>query len=143
VTTTATGDSVTSVATGDWAPPEAHEHDRLRVEPTLTHGSITAHEPGVAHGHTGIGPFVAPRRGDPADADEYDMSLPPRGPATRQTAPANTDMSLGAMGWLAVLIIAVLLTVLAHAGSVRSHQQEHRGPSLLTDPAYVIAKSAE
>ena len=78
---------MTSQVTGDWAPPEAREEDRLRVEPVIP--------------------------------------------------------SLGPLGWLAVLLIAVLLTVLAHAGSVHPDQREHPEPSLLTDPAYVIAKSAE
>ncbi|MCY4664444.1 MAG: hypothetical protein OXC00_07250 [Acidimicrobiaceae bacterium] len=54
--------------------------------------------------------------------------------------PADPDVSLGPLGWLAVLLVAVLLAVLAHAGSVRSGQAEHREPSLLTDPAYVLAQ---
>ena len=68
------------------------------------------------------------------------MSLGRHGPMTHRTVPADPDVSLGALGWLAVLLIAVLLTVLAHAGSVHSGQAEHREPSLLTDPAYVLAQ---
>lgn len=132
-----------SLVTGDLAPPEAHEEVRLRVEPKVPHGSIATHEPTVPHGQTGSGSLVAPQGGDPADTDEGGTSLPPCGPATRRTVSAGPDVSLGPLGWLAVLLIAALLTVLAHAGSVRSDQLEHRGPSLLTDPAFVIAKSAE
>jgi len=47
------------------------------------------------------------------------------------------------LGWLAVLLVVALLAVLAHAGSVRADLQEHRGPSLLADPAFVLAQSAE
>ena len=68
------------------------------------------------------------------------MSHTPRAPMTRRTAPADPLVSLGPLGWLAVLLVAVLLTVLAHAGSVRSGQAEHREPSLFTDPAYVLAQ---
>ena len=68
------------------------------------------------------------------------MSLARHGPTTQRTVPADPDVSVGPLGWLAVLLIAVLLTVLAHAGSVRSGQAEHPEPSLLTDPAYVLAQ---
>ena len=132
-----------SVVTGDLAPPEAHEEVRLRVEPVVPHGSIATHEPTFPHGQTGPGSLVAPQGGDPADTDEGGTSLPSCGPATRRTVPAGPDVSLGPLGWLAVLLVVVLLTVLAHAASVRSDQLEHRESSLLTDPAFVLAKSAE
>ena len=131
---------MTSLVTGDLAPTEAHEEVRPRVEPTLPHGSIATHEPTVPHGQTGPGSLVAPQRNDPADTDEGGKSLPPCGPATRRAVSAGPDVSLGLLGWLAVLLVAVLLTVLAHAGSVRSGQGEHREPSLFTDPAYVLAQ---
>ena len=134
---------MTSVVTGDLAPPEAHEEVRLRVEPILPHGSIATHEPTVPHGQTGSGSLVAPQGGDPADTDEGGTSPLPCGPATRRTVSAGPDVSLGPLGWLAVLLVVALLTVLAHAASVRPDQLEHRGPSLLTDPAFVLAKSAE
>ena len=134
-----------TLVTGDLAPPEAHEEVRLRVEPVVPHGSgsIATHEPTLPHGQTRFGSLVAPQGGDPADTDEGGTSLPSRGPATRRTAPAGPDVSLGPLGWLAVLLVVVLLTVLAHAASVRSDQLEHREPSLLTDPAFVLARSAE
>ena len=53
------------------------------------------------------------------------------------------DVNFGPLGWLAVLLVAVLLTVLAHAANVRAGEGEHREPSLLTDPAYVIAELSE
>ncbi|MYB27954.1 MAG: hypothetical protein F4X38_02335 [Acidimicrobiaceae bacterium] len=134
---------MTSLVSGDLAPPEAHEEVRLLVEPTLPHGSTAAHEPTVPHGQTGPGSLVAPQGGDPADTDEGGTSPLPYGPATRRTVSAGPDVGLGPLGWLAVLLVAALLTVLAHAGSVRSGQGEHREPSLLSDPAFVIAKSAE
>ena len=132
-----------SLVTGDLAPPEAHEEVRLRVEPAVPHGSIATHEPTFPHGQAGPGSLVAPQGGDPADTDEGGTSLPSRGPATRRTAPAGPDVSLGPLGWLAVLLVAVLLTVLAHAASVHSDRLEHRESSLLTDPAFVLARSAE
>ena len=49
-------------------------------------------------------------------------------------------MSLGLLGWLAVLLVAVLLTVLAHAASVRSGQGEHPEPSQVTAPAHALAE---
>lgn len=101
-----------------------------------THGRIP-------HGRTGPGSLVAPQGDDPAHNAEGDTSLVPCGPATRRSAPADPDVSLGSLGWLAVLLVAVLLTVLAHAANVRAGESEHREPSLLTDPAYVIAELAE
>ena len=71
------------------------------------------------------------------------MSPAPCGPITRRTAPAGVDVNFGPLGWLAVLLVAVLLTVLAHAANVRAGEGEHREPSLLTDPAYVIAELSE
>ena len=132
-----------SLVTGDLAPTEAQEEVRLRVESVLPHGSIATHEPTVPHGRTGPGSLVAPQGNDPADTDEGGTSLPPCGPATRRTVSAGPDVSLGPLGWLAVLLVVALLTVLAHAASVRSDQLEHRESSLLTDPAFVIARSAE
>ena len=134
---------MTSLVTGDLAPPEAQEEVRLRVEPVLPHGSIATHEPTVPHGQTGSGSLVAPQGGDPADTNESGTSLPSCGPATRRTVSAGPDVSLGPLGWLAVLLVVALLTVLAHAGSVRSDLREHREPSLLNDPAFVLARSAE
>lgn len=134
-----------TLVTGELAPPEAHEEVRLRVEvePVVPHGSIVTHEPTLPHGQTRFGSPVAPQGGDPADTDEGGTSLPSCGPATRRSAPAGPDVSLGPLGWLAVLLVAVLLTVLAHAANVRSDQFEHRESSPLADPAFVIAKSAE
>ena len=131
---------MTSLVTGDLTPPEAHEEVRLRVDPILPHGSIATRETTVPHGQTGTGSSGAPQGGDPDHADEGDTSLAPYGPTTRRAVPADADVSLGPLGWLAVLLVAVLLTVLAHAGSVRSGQVEHREPSLFTDPAYVLAQ---
>lgn len=97
----------------------------------------------IPHGQTGPGSLVAPQGGDPARNAEGDTSLVSCGPATRRSAPADPGVSLGSLGWLAVLLVAVLLTVLAHAANVRAGEGEHREPSLLTDPAYVIAELAE
>lgn len=77
---------------------------------------------------------------DAAQPGEGDAAFTHRRPSIRRAAPAGSDVSLGLLGWLAVLLVAALLTVLAHAGSVRSGQAEHREPSLLTDPAYVLAE---
>ncbi len=149
-----------TLVTGDLAPPEAHEEVRLRVEPVVPHGSGSiathepttheptthepaTHEPTFPHGQTRFGSLVAPQGGDPAATDEGGTSLPSCGPATRRTAPAGPDVSLGPLGWLAVLLVVVLLTVLAHAASVRSDQLEHRESSPLADPAFVLARSAE
>ena len=142
---------MTSIAPSDLRPPETHDEVRLRVElpsvePTVPRGPIVPHQPTdshgqtVPHGQTGPGSPGAPQGGDPAHTDEGGTSLAPYGPTTRRTVPADPDVSLGPLGWLAVLLVAVLLTVLAHAGSVRSGQGEHREPSLLTDPAYVLAQ---
>lgn len=134
---------MTSIAPSDLLPPEAHDEVRLRVEPTVPRGPIFPYQPTVPHGQTRSGSLVAPQGGDPADTGDGGTSLPPCGPATRRTASAGPDVSLGPLGWLAVLLVVALLTVLAHASSVRSDQLEHRGPSLLTDPAFVLEKSAE
>lgn len=137
---------MTSIAPSDLLPPEALDEVRLRVEPSVPrrppvpHQPTIPHSPPVPHGQTGPGSLVAPQGGDPADTHEGGTSLPPCGPATRRTASAGPDVSLGPLGWLAVLLVVALLTVLAHAGSVRSDQREHREPSLLTDPAYVLAQ---
>ena len=137
---------MTSIAPSDLLPPEAHDEVRLRVEPTVPRGPIFPHQPTDSHepngrnGQTGPGSPGAPHGGDPARIDEGDTSLALYGPATRRTVPADPDVSLGLLGWLAVLLVAALLTVLAHAGSVRAAEGEHREPSLLTDPAYVLAQ---
>ena len=101
-----------------------------------THGRIP-------HGRTGPGSLAAPQGGDLAHTAEGDMSPAPCGPITRRTASAGVDVNFGPLGWLAVLLVAVLLTVLAHAANVRAGEGEHREPSLLTDPAYVIAELSE
>ena len=131
---------MTSLAPSDLLPPEAQDEVRLRVEPADPRGPIVPHEPTIPHGQTGSGPPDAPHGGGPAHTDEGDTSLEPYGPATPRTVPADSDVRLGPLGWLAVLLVAALLTVLAHAGSVRAGQGEHREPSLLTDPAYVLAQ---
>ena len=131
---------MTSLAPSDLLPPEAQDEVRLRVEPAGPRGPIVPHEPTFPHGQTGSGSPVAPQGGDPARIDEGDTSPAPYGPTTRRTVAADPDVSLGPLGWLAVLLIAVLLAVLAHAASVRSGQGEHREPSLFTDPAYVLAQ---
>ena len=106
--------------------------------------TLTAEKHGrIPHGRTGPGSLVAPQGGDPAHTAEGDTSPVLRGPATRRAASDGPDVSLGSLGWLAVLLVAVLLTVLAHAANVRAGEGEHREPSLLTDPAYVIAELAE
>ena len=158
---------MTSTAPSDLLPREAQDEVRLRVDPpgpgSLTDppgriplgripgpGSLTD-PPGRIPpgrildppGRTGPGSLVAPHGGDQALAAEGHTSLAPCGPATRRTASADPDVSLGLLGWLAVLLIAVLLTVLAHAANVRAGSGEHREPSLLADPAYVVAESAE
>ena len=86
-----------------------------------------------------------PQGGDAVNADEGApalAALPPRRPSSRRAAQAGPDVSLGALGWLAVLLAAVLLTVLAHAASVRAGQSGHREPSLSADPVSVIADPA-
>lgn len=86
-----------------------------------------------------------PQGGDAVNADEGApafAALPPRRPSTPRAASAGPDVSLGALGWLAVLLAAVLLTVLAHAASVRAGQSEHREPSLSADPAHALADPA-
>ena len=143
---------MTSIAPSDLLPPEAHDEVRLRVEPTVPPGPTVPHQPTDSHkptvpqrptvpqGQTGPGSPGAPQGGRPARADEGDASLAPYGPTTRRTVTADPDVSLGPLGWLAVLLVAALLTVLAHAGSVRAGEEGHREPSLLTDPAYVLAQ---
>ncbi|MXW94027.1 MAG: hypothetical protein F4110_11135 [Acidimicrobiaceae bacterium] len=111
------------------------EHDEVRLRG----------EPPGPRGKNGPGPCGMPRpqgmtQGvDAAHPGEGDAAFAPHTPRIRRAASADPDLSLGSLGWLAVLLAAVLLTVLAHAASVRSGQIEHRGPSLFTDPAYVLA----
>ena len=104
---------------------QEREEVRLRVEPP---GPGTPRPQGVPHG------------GEATRPDEGETAFTPHRPRTRRAASADPDASLGFLGWLAVLLVAVLLTVLAHAGSVRSGQREHREPSLFTDPAYALAE---
>lgn len=114
------------------------EEARLRVEPAGPHGRAEPGSPGMP-------PPGMPQGGDAIHADEGDTALtafPPRRPSIRRAPPSGPDVSLGVLGWLAVLLVAVLLTVLAHAGSVRAGQREHREPSLSADPASVIADPA-
>ncbi|MCY4424435.1 MAG: hypothetical protein OXC06_15345 [Acidimicrobiaceae bacterium] len=104
-------------------------------------------DPAGPRDNTGSGLPATPRGGDRAHRDDSDTTLDtalmPDGPSTRRAVPAGPVARLGPLGWLAVLLIAALVTVLAHAGSVRSDQMGHREPSLGVDPAYVLAKHAE
>ena len=58
--------------------------------------------------------------------------------AAPRTVSADPHVSLDPLGWLVVVLVAVLLTVLAHAASVRADQAQYHEPSLLTDPAYAL-----
>ena len=109
-------------------------------------------EPAGPRDNTGSGLPATPRGGDRTHRDDsdtafddtaFDTASTPDGPSTRRAGPAGPVARLGPMGWLAVLLIAALVTVLAHAGSVRSDQMGHREPSLGVDPAYVLSKHAE
>jgi len=91
------------------------------------------------HGRAGHGSPDAPQRGRPAHTDEGDTSPTHYGPLPPRTVPAGADVSLGLLGWLAVLLVVGLLTVLAHAASMRSVHAEHREPPLHTDSAQVLA----
>lgn len=106
---------------------------RLRVEPADLRGKNGPGPPGMPL------PQGMPQGVDAAHPGEGDAAFAPQQSRIRRAASADPDVSLGSLGWLAVLLAAVLLTVLAHAASVRSGQIEHRGPSLFTDPAYVLA----
>lgn len=55
-----------------------------------------------------------------------------------RTVSADPNVSLDPLGWLVVVLVAVLLTVLAHAASVRADQVQHHEPSLIADPAYAL-----
>lgn len=141
-----------SPAPSDLLPREAHDGVRLRVDPVdprrviVSGDPIVAHQPSDPqetpdpHGQTGPGLLVAPLGDEPARTAEGDMSRVPCGPATRRTVSADPGLSLGLLGWLAVLLAAALLTVLAHAANVRASEGEYREPSLLVDPAYVLAQ---
>lgn len=63
---------------------------------------------------------------------------PPHGPRIRSGASPDPDASLGFLGWLAVLLAAVLVTALAYAGNVRAGQRDLSDPGLGVDPAYVL-----
>ena len=133
---------MTATAPSDLLPREAQDEVRLRIDPLGPRSLIDP--PGrIPHGRTGPGSLVAPHGGDPAPTAEGHTSLASCGPATRRAASTDPDVSLGLLGWLAVLLVAVLLTVLAHAANVRAGAGEHREPSLLADPAYVVAELSE
>lgn len=68
------------------------------------------------------------------------MTLAPCGPMIRRAASPDPDVSLGPLGWLAVLLVAVLLAVLAHAASVRSDPRQHREPPSVAEPAIVLVE---
>ena len=87
-------------------------------------------------------PQGMPQGVDVAHPGEGDTAFTHLRPRIRTAAPADPDARLGSLGWLAVLLVAVLLAVLAHAAGVRSDQREHREPSLSSDPAYVVADPA-
>ena len=109
---------------------QEHDEVRLRLAPNSPRSKTAPGSPG------------APQSGDAARPDEGDLAFTPPQPRTRRAPSADPDVRLGPLGWLAVLLVAVLVTVLAHAGSVRSDQGEHREPSLFVDPAYVLAGRA-
>ena len=62
------------------------------------------------------------------------------GPSIQRTASPDPDVSLDPLGWLAVLLVAVLLAVLAHAASVRSDLREHREPPSVEEPAIALVQ---
>ena len=68
------------------------------------------------------------------------MTLAPCGPIIRRAASPDPDVSLGPLGWLAVLLVAVLLVVLAHAASVRSDLTQHREPPSVAKPAILLVE---
>jgi len=121
---------VTSAVTRDLTWPQ-------RVETTDLHDT---HQPTDSHGRCGPGSPDAPQRGRPARTDEGDTPLALCGPAPPRTVPAGPDVSLGPLGWLAVLLVAALLTVLVHAASMRPGHAEHLEPPLLTNPAQALAQ---
>lgn len=55
-----------------------------------------------------------------------------RGPST------HPSRSLGPLGWLAVLLAAVTVAVLAHVGNLRASERDLVEPGLGIDPAYVL-----
>ena len=107
-------------------------------ESTGPHRAADLHQ-STDHGRAGHGSPDAPQRGRPAHTDEGDTSPTHYGPLPPRTVPAGADVSLGLLGWLAVLLVVGLLTVLAHAASMRSVHAEHREPPLHTDSAQVLA----
>lgn len=133
---------MTSLAPSDLRPTEAHGEVRLGAEPIVPSGPVVPHSLAGPHSQAWSGSLGAPHRWDLVHTHEGpsplgDSSPAPCGPIARRSVSAGPDMSLGPLGWLAVLLVAALLTVLAHAGSVRSGQAEHREPSPVTDSAYV------
>lgn len=68
------------------------------------------------------------------------MTLAPCGPSIGRAASPDPDASLGPLGWLAVLLVAVMLAVLAHAASVRSDLAQHREPPSAVEPAIVLVE---
>ena len=121
--------SVISPATTDLLPPRAPHAARPRTEYSSPHSEAGPRSPG------------APQGGDQAHSDEGDISLAPCGPSFRRTASPDPDVSLGPLGWLAVLLVAVLLAVLAHAASMRSDLSQHREPPSVAEPALLLAPS--
>ena len=109
-----------------------HDEVRLRVEPPGPSRKNGPGPPGMPS------PQGMPQGVDAAHPGEGGTAFTHQRPSILRTAPADPDVSLGALGWLAVLLVAVLLTVLAHAASVHSEQSEHRELSRLPDPAYVL-----
>lgn len=124
----------------DLLAPGSHDEPRLRVEPAALHETAFPNISTPPCVEAGPGSPGAPQRGDPLHTDDGDMSVAFHAPATPRTVPADPGVSLGPLGWLAVLLVVVLFAVLAHAANVRGGQLEHGEPSLLTDPAYVLAQ---
>lgn len=120
--------------------PGSHDEVRLRVEPAVPPEPALPNVSTSPSGEAGPGRPGSPQRGDSLHIDDGDVSVAPRNPATTRTAPADPGLSLGLLGWLAVLLVVALFAVLAHAANVRVGQQELGEPSLLTDPAYVLAQ---
>lgn len=118
-----------------------HGEVRLRVEPTGPRGNTGPGSPGTLHGRD---------TAHPGEGAAAFTALTPHRPRIRRVASADPAVSLGPLGWLAVLLAAVLLSVLAHAGSVRSGQRAHPEPSQATvevaevpAPGYVLADPAD
>ena len=131
-----TARTVGSPATRDLTWPQRGEA-RHRVETTAPRGPTDTHQATDSHGRTGPGPPDAPQ------SKARDRPTPTKvalyGSAPR-TVPAGPDVSLGSLGWLAVLLVAALLMVLAHAASMHPGHAEHREPPPPTNPAQALAQ---